>query len=189
MDKESLAAIDARAADIPADQERAARWSRQAIEEFITTGKAAELHFASAEEFKALVQLLGLQNGVAGDAIKLVRVASKIERDEKLNTSPKMSGTVDLHELLALLPDTRDFWSDFPNDFTISVGVQIDDTSLLVLTWEQEETFTECKVCGHCSFPPCEHFDGNYEYINEYWALLLNPADTDNIDWDRGEVY
>lgn len=189
MDHKNIYAIDAKLPQLSEKYGNKVTWLKSKLEFFITTKEPAEFYFyKDKDELDALLELLGLDGNISGSLISLIRAYGTIDGDEQLNTNPKIVRTVTINELLGNLPDIRSMFEDNLNDFSVSVGVCIDDDSLLVLTWTQEEYYLACDLCVDDGYP-CEHKgEDGYHYDSKYWAILLDPKDVSKINWDDGVV-
>ena len=186
MDSKDLERIDQTIQSMPDTHAMLVEHIRETLAEYIRFGTPAEMQYTK-DELDVLLEILNIHDGITGDQVAFVRVYGTIDGDTVYHDDVAYAGTRTIDQILNTSPDLRHFESENPNDFTSSVGVLIDESTLLVVSLNQEEIPLLCSKCPNSDYS-CEHYDGKYEYDISYWALLLHPDNLHTIDFYRGQI-
>jgi len=145
------------------------------LEAYVETGEPAQTYYISEENYKDIVELLGIGTVCGKDIIesnvyntvseRLVTLGSGIEGSE-----------FDLGRLINVIADTQYTSEDYINDFTVTVAIKIDERTAVIVGNKSEEIEIECRYCPtyHWSYDEtCDH-DREFEYSREYWVAVLD---------------
>ena len=152
------------------------------LKAYVETGEPYSPYLDSRESYLAFIKLLGVET-ISGASVLGYQYRNSNDYAEDRHYGALTDGDYKVEELMESIADARADLVEFPNNFTIGLGIAFDEKTAVVLSYEMDEQPGICDSCW--ADEEYMNFNGEYNcghgvndtYSAKYGAVVMNRDD------------